>query len=147
MIRDPEPIVLKGRCHCGAVETTFRPDKAVSAIDIRACQCSFCRRHGAATASDPFGAVTIRSGGRLIRYRFGAGTTDFLICGGCGVYIAALLETESRLLATINVAGLRMAPLCDAVPMPADYEHEDGAARRARRLARWTPAVLSEANA
>src|SRR2546422_3634073 len=44
--------------------------------------CSFCRKHGARTTSDPSGRVviTVRHPGQLLRYRFGLETADFLVC-------------------------------------------------------------------
>jgi hypothetical protein len=139
---DPDNTALTGRCHCGAVEVELRLGNPVSQIRVRACQCEFCRRHGAATASDPGGMATIRSRSCLVHYRFGARTTDFLICSVCGVYVAAAMDDEGRLLATLNVAGLRMSPLHEMTPEPADYDREDPISRRARRLSLWTPTVL-----
>jgi hypothetical protein len=140
----PESAVLTGQCHCGAVQAEFHLGRSAAAIPVRACQCGFCRRHGAATASDPAGRVTIKSARPLIRYRFGAKTIDMLICGACGVYVAAILEAEGETRATINVAGLKMAPLFDATPVAVDYDQEDAASRHERRLAGWTPAEIME---
>jgi hypothetical protein len=55
------------------------------------------------------------------------------------------MDAEPGLVATLNVAGLAMAPLNAATPTPMDYDEEDAGARRARRLAAWTPANLHEA--
>jgi hypothetical protein len=139
-----ESAVLTGQCHCGAVQAAFHLGRPASAIQVRACQCDFCRRHGAATASDPSGRVVIKSARPLTRYRFGARTIDMLICGACGVYVAAALEVEGGTRATINVAGLAMAPLNEAAPVAVDYDREDGLSRRDRRLAAWTPAEILE---
>ena len=50
---------LTGRCHCGnlelSLETSVRPEE----LSLRADTCSFCRRHGARTTSDPSGHVAI----------------------------------------------------------------------------------------
>ena len=141
-----DAIVLTGQCHCGSVRAEFHLGRPVSAIQVRACQCGFCRRHGAATAADPSGRLVITSGRPLIRYRFGAGALDMLICAACGVYVAALLEAEGRALATVNVAGLAMAPLDGNAPAPIDYDAEGGASRLQRRLGGWTPVLVSEAD-
>jgi hypothetical protein len=106
--------ILTGQCHCGGVRVEFRSSRPAMTLQVRACQCSFCRRHCAATVSDPAGQVSIESDRPLIRYRFGLQTCDMLICAACGVYVAAARETEEGWLATINVSGLAMAPL-DAV--------------------------------
>jgi hypothetical protein len=136
--------VLTGQCHCGGVQVEFRSTRPVSALQVRACQCSFCRRHGAATISDPAGEATIESFRPLIRYRFGLQTCDMLICAACGVYVAAARETDEGWRATINVAGLAMTPLNAVEAEPVDYGSEDAAARIARRANGWTPAVIVE---
>lgn len=138
---------LSGACHCGAVRAELRPGRPADEIAVRACQCSFCRRHGAATASDASGALILRSRAPLVRYRFGSRATDVLLCGVCGIYAAGAIEDEGRLFATVNVAGLAMAPLNARLPEPADYGGEDPAVRRARRLKLWTPLTLKEAEA
>ena len=73
---------LTGRCHCGnlelSLETSVRPEE----LSLRADTCSFCRKHGARTTSDPSGRVviTVRHPGQLLRYRFGLETAVFLVC-------------------------------------------------------------------
>jgi hypothetical protein len=136
--------ILTGQCHCGDVRAEFTTSREPEAIPVRACQCSFCRRQGAATVSDPEGRLRIESRQPLQRYRFGERSIDMLICGACGVYVAATLETDHGLLATFNVAGLKMAPLDAAIPQPVDYGGEEASARRARRQAAWTPATIAE---
>ena len=110
-------------------------------LPLRACQCSFCRHHGALSTSDSQGALRfeLRDASRLIRYRFGLKTADFLICGTCGVYVGATLEDGGKSWAIINANTLdEVASLTqDAAPM--DYDGEDAARRMARRKARWTP--------
>jgi len=80
---------LTGRCHCGnlelALETSLRPEE----LSLRADTCSFCRRHGARTTSDPSGhvVITVHHPEQLLRYRFGLRTADFLVCTRCGIYV------------------------------------------------------------
>ena len=80
---------LTGRCHCGnlelSLETSVRPEE----LSLRADTCSFCRRHGARTTSDPSGRVviTVHHPDELLRYRFGLETADFLVCTRCGIYV------------------------------------------------------------
>lgn len=135
---------LRGRCHCGAVEALLQPGRPVGEIAVRACQCGFCRRHGAATATDASGRLTIRSRVPLHRYRFASGATQVLLCPQCGVYVGGMIEAEGRRLATLNVAGLAMSPLDARTPEPADYSAESARERLARRLAVWTPLTLEE---
>ena len=109
---------------------------------MRACQCSFCRAHGALSTSDPRGALEFRADAprRLERYRFGLRTADFLLCRDCGVYIGAVLAATEGRFGIINVNALG-GGVCPPAAQPADYDAEDGTARVARRVSRWTPVL------
>jgi len=134
--------VFEGRCHCGAIGFVFRASQPPAEWSVRACQCSFCRRHGARTTSDPKGSVSFRIADRerLGRYRFGARSCDFLVCRECGVYLAALLTSSAGQFATLNVNTIsRPLDVPDAVHV--SYEGESGEERRRRRESRWTPVV------
>ena len=134
------PCILEGRCHCGAVRYTFNASQPPAQWIVRACQCNFCRAHGARTTSDPNGSVTfeIADASKLERYRFGTKTTDFLICNGCGVYLAAVLTSTRGQFATLNVNAIQSLPdLAEAAPV--SYDGESSEQRKARREQRWTP--------
>ena len=137
---------LTGRCHCGnvelALETSVRPEE----LALRADTCSFCRRHGARTTSDPSGRVviTVHHPDELLRYRFGLETADFLVCGRCGIYVAAVMNEGAGCYATVNVNTLDAVDRFTQPATPVAYEGESAAARSARRRARWTPAVIVE---
>jgi len=77
---------FEGRCHCGALGFTLRTSKQPEQWTVRACQCTFCRGHGARTTADPDGSVSFRIAdpSKLKRYRFGTRSSDFLVCGECG---------------------------------------------------------------
>ncbi|HEY4771962.1 MAG TPA: hypothetical protein VIH50_02940 [Steroidobacteraceae bacterium] len=128
-------------CHCGALEARYRTAVPVDAWSVRACQCAFCRAHGALTTSDPAGtlAFAARDIGRVHRYRFSSGTTDFLICRECGVYVGARLEASRGHFGVLNTRALR--PIPAALPEPASMHYGDEPAelRQERRTARWTP--------
>jgi hypothetical protein len=110
---------------------------------IRACQCSFCRAHGALSTSDPAGTLQFacsRPEG-LQRYRFGTGTTEFLLCRACGVYVGAQTISEGARLGVLNVMTLTPVPADLRSPEPMNYEGETAESRRVRRGARWTSLV------
>ena len=132
-------MIRTGRCHCGALSLEF---ESGAALAPRACQCGFCRRHGARTVSDPQGSAVLTLGPETIRYRFGTGTTDFLICGRCGVYVGAASEIGGALFATLNLNAFD-DPRLDLPAAPVRYDGEDAGARAARRRARWTPARVA----
>lgn len=139
-------MVLTGRCHCGNIQAAFETRYTPADLPLRACQCSFCRAHGAVAATDPQGQLTITVGkpGQLKRYRFGLGITDFLVCANCGVFVAALMEIDGRQYASLNTNTLEVRAQLDQPPQPVDYSGETAAARRARRERYWTPAVFHQ---
>jgi hypothetical protein len=110
-------------------------------MELRACQCSFCRRHGARTLADVQGRAVIESASEasIHRYRFGPWTADFLICAGCGVYIAAVTD---RKVATVNVAGLDIPAFREGSAMTVDYSGETADERLQRRRAHWMPVEI-----
>ena len=128
----------EGRCHCGAIRFAFESDRPLAP---RACLCGFCRRHGARTVSDPAGAAELSLSPETIRYRFGSGTTDFLICGRCGVYAGAIAALDGALYATLNLNAFD-DPRLDLMAASVSYDGEDAAAKAERRRANWTPAKL-----
>ena len=133
-----------GGCHCGALTVEFETAIAPEAMEVRACQCRFCRKHGSHAVSDPAGQVrlTVREEPVVQRYRFGLATADYLLCGRCGVYVSAVLEQDGRHYAIVIVSALDGAERFSRPPLPVDYSAEDEAARRARRRAKWTPAEI-----
>jgi hypothetical protein len=135
-----------GSCHCGNLKFEFETALEPAAMPLRACQCSFCRRHAALSTSDPSGSVQVSvvDVSLLQRYRFDLGITDFLICRRCGVYLMAMMEIDGALYGVLNanVMDCRAAMIGPISPM--EYGGEDEAARLARRKTRWTPVAAAE---
>lgn len=138
-------MMLNGSCHCGNIRLGFETEIAPEKIEVRACQCTFCRRHAQRSVTDPAGHVTIEIGDPTLvsYYRFGLATADFLICARCGNFVAAVMTEGGKSHATINVNTLderdRFAP-----GVPVNFDGEDAPGRIARRQARWTPATVRE---
>ena len=90
---------------------------------IRACQCSFCRAHDALSTSDPGGQIEfMASRPELLRkYQFGLKTADFLLCTNCGIYIGAVIETDTGRFGIVNTHAL--APLPGLLAVVADRRH------------------------
>jgi len=132
---------LGGGCHCGQLKVAFETSLDPGALQLRACQCSFCRRHGAVTTSDPAGRLRIEIGqpDLLVRYRFALGITDFLLCRACGVYVAAVMEAEGRALGVVNVNVLDEREPFSRQPDPMRYGAETVEDREARRARVWMP--------
>lgn len=131
-----------GACHCGALEFSFETAVAPRHWPVQACQCAFCRGHGAATSADPKGTVRFNYAypDRLRRYRFALRTADYLVCRECGMYLGAVMMTGVGAVATVNVHTLRERPrsLSPAQPVTG-YRNESLEERRARRREHWTP--------
>jgi hypothetical protein len=140
---------LTGACHCGALHLTFETPTPLATLPLRACACSFCRKHGVRTTSDPAGAVTFKidDPGLLRRYRFGTRTTDTLICRNCGIYLAAVTAIEDALYAVINVNALDDQSAFERPAEIMNYDGESAGQRQARRQAKWTPATLDVGHA
>jgi len=136
--------MLRGRCHCGNISFEFDSRLTPPELPVRACQCGFCRAHGALSTSDPDGRVSISftSPARVTRYRFGTRTADFLICADCGAYVAAVTEVAGRSYAVLNINTFDARDAFIAALQPMDYEGETPGRRRARRAERWTPATV-----
>jgi hypothetical protein len=136
---------LAGRCHCGKLEVEFDTEMSVDELPLRADQCSFCRKHRARTTSDPNGRVRISAhGSKLLRYRFGLKTADFLVCDNCGVYMAAVISTGNSSYATLNVNVLDRVSEFVRAELPVSYDSENASDRIERRIRNWTPAEIEE---
>jgi hypothetical protein len=134
---------LDGACHCGAIRVRFQSTLPVAQIQVRACQCSFCRTHGALSVSDPRGSLIYQITDReaLVRYRFGLKLSDFLICARCGSYVGVFMEDPAGALGVLNLNVLKDRNRF-AAPTSMDYEGESVTERLQRRRERWTPARL-----
>ena len=142
-IQGKQPVpseVFEGGCHCGAIGFTLRTSQPSERWRVHACQCSFCRAHGARTVSDPHGSLTFRvvDPSRLSRYRFATQSAEFLVCRSCGVYVAAVISSNKGQFATVNVNAIHdLQNVPEAVPV--SYEGESREQKESRREQRWTP--------
>jgi hypothetical protein len=134
-------MIHEGGCHCGNLRFALETALPLAELPRRACQCSFCRSHGAISTSDPAGALrfTVQDSKQLIRYRFGLKLADFLVCARCGVYVAAQMIDSGKAWAVLNTNAFDDVDHFGSAIAPMDYDTEDVAARLARRKSRWTP--------
>lgn len=131
----------RGSCHCGALGFEFRTGIPPASWSVRACQCSFCLKHGGVYTSDPAGSVRFVHGdpAQVSRYRFGHKTADFLFCRRCGGYLGAYTEEDGQALFVLNIHALDPAPEGLPAAQPMSYEGESAGERGTRRSRRWTP--------
>lgn len=134
-------MIYRGSCHCGAISAEYETDEPVS---LRQDGCSFCSSRGVKSASDPNGRLILVSQLRLMRYRFGHKTADFLVCPICGTYVAAQMKGPRGPVGVLNVVGLAISELKDEAATLASLEGESVDERIQRRLSRWTPMTLEE---
>lgn len=100
-------------CHCGAVE--LRVTLTDGLKTARRCDCSFCRRRGAAAVSVNLDDLQIVKGAdNLTRYSFGTHTAQHHFCKTCGIY------THHRRRSNPDEYGVNMGGLDDV--NPADHE-------------------------
>lgn len=131
----PAAFSLPGGCHCGSVRLVYLASSPVAETAPRACDCSYCRKHGAAYVSDPSGSLRIRVSGEggLLSYRQGSEAALFRMCAQCGVLVAVTYEQGGRWFAAINAGCLddrdAFAPVVDASPQLLSRE---------QKVERWT---------
>jgi len=135
---------MKGQCHCSAVTVDFETGQTLEDLVARACQCAFCRKHGARTVADPQGQLTVTSASNeaINRYRFGERTADFLICASCGVYLCAVVEADGLFYSTLNINVMDDRTAFSDRDEPVSYDGEAVASRIARRVKAWTPTQI-----
>ena len=77
----------------------------------RACDCSFCQKHGAAYVSDPAGrlCISVETADALRRYRQGSNAAEFLFCGHCGILVAVIFEHAAGTYGAVNARCLDAA--------------------------------------
>lgn len=125
---------LTGGCHCGNITIAMELRRLPKAYQPRACDCEFCRKHGAAYVADPEGDLRfkIKDMQRIVRYRQGSGQADFLLCGGCGVLVGVVYQDGDQLRGVVNV---------HAMDAHADWDAEQPASPKLlsaeEKAARW----------
>lgn len=134
-------MTFHGSCHCGRLRIDFSTDQDPANFTPRACDCSFCRKHGAAYVSDPAGRLSVSaSQGALRKYRQGSNTAEFLVCGQCGVLVAVVFEHDSRIYGAVNV-GCLDGHIGFAIPTPASPQVLSPDEKISRWLKLWVPDV------
>ena len=136
-------MLIHGSCHCRNLgfELTWEPDP--SEIPARACDCSFCTKHGGVWTSNPSGTliINVEHPSLISRYSFGTGTAVFHICSRCGIVPVVTSDIDNQLYAVVNVNAFNnVAPsLLRRAPVSLDDEGVD--ARLARRKRYWISKV------
>ncbi|MGR3621729.1 GFA family protein [Pseudophaeobacter sp.] len=76
---------LNATCHCGTVALTADFPKGLASA--ARCDCSFCRRRGAAAVTALTSTLRVTRGAdNLSLYTWGTGTAKHYFCKTCGIY-------------------------------------------------------------
>jgi len=132
-------MVIDGRCHCGNIAFRLDWGSDPGEIHARACDCSFCVKHGGLWTSNPRAALEVRVAdpAKVSRYAFGTRTADFHICSGCGVVPVATSEIDGQLYAVVSVHAFEGVDAAMIRRAPASFEGEETESRLARRKRNW----------
>ncbi|MDH3378234.1 MAG: GFA family protein [Gammaproteobacteria bacterium] len=77
--------IVKGTCHCGAVEFEVGLENGLQ--KLRRCNCSLCRRKGAIMASVPVDRLRVTKGIEdLVLYQWNTKIAKHYFCRTCGIY-------------------------------------------------------------
>jgi hypothetical protein len=134
---------LPGSCHCGRLSVEFSTAQEPAGLHPRACDCSFCRKHGAAWISDPAGALSLsaRGAASLREYRQGSESARFLLCAHCGVLVAVVYEQDGCTYGALNAGCLDGEPgLAEAVSASPQRLSAEEKIARWRQV--WVPDVV-----
>jgi len=104
---------LHGGCHCGSLSVEVGLSAEPVSYQPRACDCTFCRQHGAAWLSDARGSLAIRVSdpGELGIYKQGSEQAELLLCRHCGGLMAVLLREEGRIFGAVNSRAFVASPV------------------------------------
>lgn len=129
--------VVMGGCHCGNLGVEAELPHPPDTYHPRACDCAFCRKHGAAYVSDPEGRlrIRVRDAARMNEYRQGSGQAEFIVCAQCGVLVAVVHRHDGRLFGTVNARALEDARFGEETPVAPRLLGD--AERVARRRTLW----------
>ena len=134
---------IEGRCHCGNIAFTVALPQPEGPIPVRACSCSFCRKHGGLYTSHPEGSVKVQiaNASEVQRYRFGTQTADFLLCRTCGVVPVVISDIDGILHAVVSVHAFEAVDASEFSESVADFDGETTGSRLERRQRSWIPDV------
>ena len=134
---------ILGKCHCGNIEYEFVWPESGNEIPVRACSCTFCRKHSGVYTSHPQGQLKARVSdqSRVNKYAFGTKTAEFYICASCGVVPFATSKIQGKTYALVNGNTFEDVKPEDLVSSVTDVDSESIDGRLERRARNWIPQV------
>jgi hypothetical protein len=132
-------MLIHGKCHCGNIsfELAWEPDP--TEIPARACDCSFCTKHGGVWTSYPNGAlrVEVEDIQLVSQYSFGTRTAVFHVCAHCGIVPVVTSEIDGHTYAVVSVNAFTDVNPGLLRRGPASFDGEGMDSRLARRKRNW----------
>jgi hypothetical protein len=136
-------VIIRGGCHCGniAFELGWEPDPVE--IPARACDCSFCVKHGGVWTSNPAASLKVAVGepSQVSKYSFGTRTALFHVCRRCGIVPVVTSEIDGHLYAVVSVNAFNDVKASLIRRAPASFDGEGVDSRLARRKRNWIASV------
>ena len=132
-------MLIHGQCHCGniAFELVWTPEP--THIPARACDCSFCVKHGGVWTLNASGVLTakIEAPALVSAYEFGTRTAQFQVCARCGVVPVVTSRIDGHLYAVVSVNAMQDIDRSLIRPESASFGDETVESRLARRTRNW----------
>jgi hypothetical protein len=132
-------MLIHGSCHCGNIGFELRWDPDPKEIVARACDCSFCTRHGGLWTSSPTAVlrVAVQDGTQVSTYSFGTGTALFHVCSRCGAVPVVTSQLDGHDYAVVSVTAFTDVDPGLIRRASASFEAESREERLARRKRNW----------
>ena len=139
-------MLIHGKCHCGNIAFEIQWEGDPPEIPARACDCSFCVKHGGVWTSNPQSrlAVTIGDAVLVSKYTFGSHTSTFHVCSRCGAVPLVTSEIADHLYAVLNVNVLENVEQSWLRRVAVSFEGENVGSRLERRKRNWIGDVRIE---
>jgi len=130
---------INGQCHCGNVAYVLEWPHEGLEIPARACECTFCTKHGGVWTSHPSAAlrVGIQAPAFVSLYAFGTRTATFHVCARCGAVPLVTSDIAGHRYAVVNVNTFDNADVLQINRTAANFDTEPTAARLERRTRNW----------
>ena len=130
---------IRGSCHCRNITFSLRWDPDPAEIPARACDCTFCAKHGGVWTSNPKGSlrVSIEDPSQVSEYVFGTRTAKFHICGKCGIVPVVTSTIDDHLYAVVSVNAFENVDASMLKRASASFDAESQDTRLARRVRNW----------
>lgn len=97
---------IHGGCYCGNITFECHTQNDPKTFKPRACDCDFCKKHGAAYISDPNGKLIFHVKESQWLHKFKQPHSDqlaeFLICFHCGVLSGVIYRDKNNTIGAIN---------------------------------------------